>query len=139
MPNTVFAVSPDEEVRQTLQSALDRRYGADYSIVIENCAATALERLSSLQAEGDAVALLLVSFRLDDCQGIEFLQRARHIHPHARRVVILDVGDKLAADDIISALTRNHLDFYLGQPWANPEEELYPVLSEALWGWSIEN
>jgi thioredoxin reductase (NADPH) len=139
MSNTVFAVSPDEEVFQTLQSALSRRYGSDYSIVMENRAATALERLSSLQAEGDAVALLLVSFRLDDCQGIEFLQRARHIHPHARRVVILDVGDKIAAGDIISALTRNHLDFYVGQPWANPEEELYPVLSEALWGWSIEN
>jgi thioredoxin reductase (NADPH) len=139
MSNTVLAVSPDEAVRQTLESALTRRYGSDYSIVTENCAATAFERLASLQADGHTLALLVVSFRLDDCQGIEFLQRARHVHPHARRVVLTDVGDKLAADDIISALTRNHLDFYVGQPWANPEEELYPVLSEALWGWSIEN
>ncbi len=139
MSNTVLAVSPDHEVRQSLHSALNRRYGSDYSIITEDCADTALERLTSLQSEGDAVALLLVSFRLDDCQGIEFLQRARHIHPRARRVVLVDDGDKLATDDIISALTRNHLDFYIGQPWANPEEELYPVLSEALWGWSIEN
>jgi thioredoxin reductase (NADPH) len=137
--NTVFAVSPDESVRQSLESALTRRYGSDYSIVIEECAANALTRLTSLQDEGESVALVLVSFGLDDCQGIEFLQRARHIHPHARRVVILDVGDTIAGDDIISALTRNHLDFYVGQSWANPEEELYPVLSEALWGWSIEN
>jgi thioredoxin reductase (NADPH) len=139
MTNTVFAVSPDEVVRQSLHSALSRRYGSDYSVVIEESAATALERLAALQNEGEAVALLLVSFGLDDCRGIEFLQRARHIHPHARRVVILDVGDTIAGDEIISALTRNHLDFYVGQSWANPEEELYPVLSEALWGWSIEN
>ena len=55
MSNTVVAVSPDEEVCQTLQSALNRRYGSDYAIVVEHCAATALERLSSLQADGDAV------------------------------------------------------------------------------------
>lgn len=139
MSNTVFAVSPDEAVRESLQSTLNRRYGSDYAVVIEDSAAKALERLAALQEVGEAVALLLVSFCLDDCQGIEFLQKARHIHPHARRVVILDVGDSIAGDDIISALTRNHLDFYVGQSWANPEEELYPVLSEALWGWSIEN
>jgi thioredoxin reductase (NADPH) len=139
MSNAVLAVAPDEEVRQTLESALTRRYGSDYSILTENSAASAFDRLTSLETDGHTLALLVVSFRLDDCQGIEFLQRARHVHPHARRVIIMDVGDKLASDDIISALTRNHLDFYVGQPWANAEEELYPVLSEALWGWSIEN
>ena len=35
-------------------------------------------------------------------------------------------------------MTLGHVDYYVGQPWASPEEELYPVISEALRVWAHE-
>jgi thioredoxin reductase (NADPH) len=40
------------------------------------------------------------------------------------------------AEELGRALTLSHVDYYVGHPWASPEEELYPVVSEALRVWS---
>ncbi len=139
MTSVIFAVSHDADVRSALQSALERRFGADYSVCVAEDAQEGLAELSNRNDAGEVVALLLASFRLGDDHGIEFLKHAHAIHPRARRIVVLDVGDVSAADDLSQALTRNQVDYYFGQPWASPEEEVYPVLGEALRGWAIEN
>jgi hypothetical protein len=53
--------------------------------------------------------------------------------------VVLDVGDGGAGVELNQALTMNHIDMYFGQPWASPEEELYPVVSSALRAWAREH
>ena len=52
---------------------------------------------------------------------------------------MIDVGDVSAAGDLSQALTLNQLDSYFGQPWATPEEELYPVIGEAIRVWAREH
>ncbi len=54
-------------------------------------------------------------------------------------MLVLDVGDMSAAEDLSRALTLAQIDFYFGQPWASPEEEVYPVLAEALRLWAREH
>ena len=49
------------------------------------------------------------------------------------------MGDVAAQADIRRALTLNHIDFFFGVPWASPEEEIYPVVGEALRLWAREH
>ena len=118
---------------------LRRRYGSDYSIAVTSDVAEASAQLHALRDEGELVALVIAPYHLGHGGGIPFLAGVRELHPTARRVLMLDVGDVGAADDLSRALTLAQIDFYFGQPWASPEEEVYPVLAEALRLWAREH
>jgi hypothetical protein len=53
--------------------------------------------------------------------------------------VVLDVGDVTTADELGQALTLNQVGSHFGQPWASPEEEVCPVLGDALRAWAREH
>jgi thioredoxin reductase (NADPH) len=122
-----------------LEGVLRRRYGADYEVVVTRDAADAQAQLVALREAGELVAVVIAPYRLGDSGGIELLRGVRAVHPAARRVLVLDVGDVSAAEDLSRALTLAQIDFYFGQPWASPEEEVYPVLAEALRLWAREH
>jgi thioredoxin reductase (NADPH) len=122
-----------------LQGDLERRYGADYDIVAMTSPSAALERLEQWQEQAVRIALLVTDQWMPEMTGIEFLIRAHEIHPGAKRLLVIDVGDVTAEPAIVRALTLNQLDFYFGKPWASPEEEVYPVIGEALRVWAQEN
>jgi thioredoxin reductase (NADPH) len=82
---------------------------------------------------------VVAAVRMTDRDGISFLIEAHGLHPGARRVLVVEVGDVTAADDLSQALTLNQVDAYFGQPWASPEEEVYPVLEDALRVWAREH
>jgi thioredoxin reductase (NADPH) len=135
----LLAVAPDDRQRAALDEVLRRRFGSDYSIVVTGDGDDARARLTALGAAGEVVAVVIAPYRLGASGGIELLREVRAVHPTARRVLMLDVGDVSAADDLSRALTLAQVDFYFGQPWASPEEEVYPVLAEALRLWAREH
>ena len=55
--------------------------------------------------------------------------------PSRRAALAAALGDRSVADELHAALTLGAVDYYAGQPWSTPEEELYPVLGEALRVW----
>jgi thioredoxin reductase (NADPH) len=135
----ILAVVPEAEVRAALDDVLRRRFGTDYAVILADTAAAGLQQLARCRDEGEHVAVVLARLRMDEMSGIEFQVRARELHRAARRIVIIDVGDRDAAGDLNQALTMNHIDMYFGQPWASPEEELFPVVGEALRIWAREH
>ncbi len=135
----LFAVATDDSMRAALEVVLRRRYEPDYSIVVSDDPDEALRRLTANRDAGEQVAVVVASFRMTGRDGISFLVAAQGLHPAARRVLMIDVGDVSAADDLSQALTLNQVDSYFGQPWASPEEELYPVLGDALRVWAREH
>jgi len=135
----IFAVATDHTVRSALDEVLRRRYGLDYSVAVAEHPTGALRQLEGCRDAGEQVALLLAPFRMAGTDGIPFLVEAHRLHPTARRVLVLDVGDVTAADELAQALTLNQVDSYFGQPWASPEEEVYPVLGDALRVWAREH
>lgn len=135
----ILAVATDDTVRSALDGVLRRRYGLDYSVAIAEHPTGALGQLAGWRDAGEQVALLLAPFRMAGSDGIPFLVEAHRLHPTARRVLVLDVGDVTAADELAQALTLNQVDSYFGQPWASPEEEVYPVLGDALRMWAREH
>ena len=122
-----------------LQRDLGRRFGRDYDVVAVAGAAAGLELLSAAARSERPVAVVIAPMWMTEMTGVEFLIRARDLHPRAKRVLVIDVGDVSAESDIVRALTRNQIDFYFGMPWASPEEELYPVVGEALRLWARQH
>jgi thioredoxin reductase (NADPH) len=135
----ILAVAPDESLRASLDDALGRRYGVDFRVVCTGDPAAALDLLSRCTDEAVDVAIVMAPMRLGAADGIEFFDAARRLHPGARRIVIVDVGDVGSAGKLSQALTLSQIDMYFGQPWASPDEELHPVMGEALRVWSRDH
>jgi thioredoxin reductase (NADPH) len=131
----LFVVDDDADAVGRLEKALLRRYGADYEVATTTSPLAGLQDLQNSD-EASEVVLLIADQWMPDMTGIEFLARAHEFHPDAKRVLVIDVGDVGAQAHIVRALTLNGLDFYVGKPWASPEEELYPVTGEALRSWA---
>jgi thioredoxin reductase (NADPH) len=130
MPS-IIVVASDTERRVALADALERRFGADYRIV----AATPGELLAALGPSGP-VAAALAPIGTADAEALAVVGAA---HPAARRIAVVGVGDTSVATDLSRAMTLGQIDYYVGYPWASPEEELYPVVSEALRLWTHDN
>jgi thioredoxin reductase (NADPH) len=125
----VFASDPGS--RSELAAAIERRFGADYKVVALDGSEVSAEALAACAPI--AIALAPVGTAEFAAMG----QVAAH-QPGARRVAVVRVGDTSVAQALSQALTLGQVDYYVGQPWASPEEELYPVLGEALRVWADE-
>ncbi len=55
--------------------------------------------------------------------GTEFLDEARKIYPHARKVLLTAYADTSAA---ITSINEIGLDYYLMKPWDPPEPAALP-------------
>jgi thioredoxin reductase (NADPH) len=120
----------------TLRDAVSSRYGHAYDVVTASGTSKAFQVLARLADEGRTVAVAFAYLRQGGIDGIKLLGRARQHHAGVVRLLTIDVGDRAAESSIARALTLNHIDFYLGMPWASPEEELYPLLAEAVRVWA---
>jgi thioredoxin reductase (NADPH) len=124
------------ESDEALSTDLGRRFGADYDIAVASDAQSGLEQLAEAAGAGRSVALVIAPLWTG---GIEYFVRARELHPRAKRLLMIVVGDVGAQPDIRRALTLDQIDFFFGTPWASPEEELYPVVNDALRLWAREH
>lgn len=133
MPS-IIVVASDAERRVALADALERRFGADYRIV----AATPAELPAVLGPGGPSgpVVAALAPIGTADAEALAVVGAAR---PAARRIAVVGVGDTSVAADLSRAMTLGQVDYYVGYPWASPDEELYPVISEALRLWAHDN
>jgi thioredoxin reductase (NADPH) len=91
--------------------------------------AEALDALRELKLRGEQVAVVLADYRMPEMNGIEFLESAMDLYPHARRALVTAYADTDAA---IAAINLVDVDHYLLKPWDPPEEKLYPVVDAML-------
>lgn len=128
----LLALDDDPDVLAALRRDLRAAYRNDYRILGAASGSEALEALEQLKLQGEPVALLLSDQRMPEMLGVDFLVRARELHPEARRVLLTAYSD---IDAAIRAINEVELDYYLTKPWDPPEEKLYPVLGELLDEW----
>jgi thioredoxin reductase (NADPH) len=126
----VFASDPSS--RGELTAAIQRRFGADYSVAALDGSEVSSETIAAC----GPIAIALAPIGSAEFAAMNHV--AAH-QPGARRIAVVRVGDTSVAQALSQALTLGHVDYYVGQPWASPEEELYPVMSEALRVWADEN
>ena len=110
---------------------LRRQYGDDYRVVRTESGPQALDTLRELKLRGDLVAVLLADHRMPEMSGLEFLEEAMDLFPHARRLLTAYAD----TDAAIEAINVVDLDHYLLKPWNPPEEKLYPVIDALIEMW----
>jgi thioredoxin reductase (NADPH) len=128
----MLTVDDDPAVSRAVARDLRRRYGEDYQIVRASSGAEALEALREIKLRGGRVACVLADYRMPQMSGIEFLEQAMDLFPHARRALLTAYADTDAA---IQAINVVDVDHYLLKPWDPPEEKLYPVVDALLETW----
>ncbi|MDQ7907808.1 FAD-dependent oxidoreductase [Phytohabitans sp. ZYX-F-186] len=128
----IVTVDDDPAVSRAVARDVRRRYGQDYRVVRASSGAEALDALKEIKLRGEQVAVLLADYRMPQMNGIQFLESAMDLFPHARRVLLTAYADTEAAIDAINLVDVDH---YLLKPWHPPEEKLYPVLDSLLEAW----
>ncbi|MEV6595676.1 FAD-dependent oxidoreductase [Actinoplanes sp. NPDC051346] len=128
----ILTVDDDPSVSRAIARDLRRRYGEHYRIIRASSADDALEALRDLKLRGGRVAVLLADYRMPQMNGIEFLEQAMDLFPHARRALLTAYADTDAA---IQAINVVDVDHYLLKPWDPPEEKLYPVIDALIDAW----
>jgi len=134
----LFLIVVHEGTRElrTLQQELARRYAADYEIVCESSAASALQRLGDLRAAaGMDVLAVFAADAMAEMTGIEFLQRAHQLHPHAQRVLLVPRANRSAAKPILRAISLDRIDRYAAMPDRFPDEDFHYLVTELLRDW----
>ena len=127
-----MTVDDDPSVSRAVARDLRRRYGNDYRILRADSGPAALDAIREVVLRGEQVAAILADYRMPQMSGIDFLEQAMDLVPHARRALLTAYADTDAA---IAAINVVDVDHYLLKPWEPPEEKLYPVIDELLAAW----
>ncbi|HXV94543.1 MAG TPA: FAD-dependent oxidoreductase [Pseudonocardia sp.] len=128
----LMTVDDDPGVSRAVARDLRRRYAEQYRVVRAESGRAALDALRELTLRGEPVAAILADYRMPEMNGIEFLEQAMDIAPHARRALLTAYADTDAA---IQAINVVDVDHYLLKPWDPPEEKLYPVVDALVETW----
>jgi thioredoxin reductase (NADPH) len=137
----ILAVDDDEATIARIARELER-YDRDYRVVCGRSLEDALVRLESMRDEGDRVAVVLAARGNGELRGEELLARVNDLHPHAKRGLLIEFGgwgDEDTAAAIRSAMARGHIDYYVLEPWSEPDELFHRTVSEFLHEWGRAN
>jgi excisionase family DNA binding protein len=100
-----------------------RAFGDKFKIL---SAANAADGYRLLEQHRDEIALLMTDQRMPGEKGVEFLQRARQLHPTAIRILTTAYSD---FDVVIDAVNSAAISKCVTKPWDIPQLEM--VLREA--------
>jgi thioredoxin reductase (NADPH) len=95
-----------------------------------------LKRLGDFKVAGEEVALVLADQWMPDMTGAEFLIRARHLFPTAKRALLVEWGDETAQEPVLRSMTLGHIDYYVHKPERSGDEHFHRLISEFLYEWS---
>ncbi len=132
----LVAVDGDHDDLEKISRELIKRYGEDYRIVCEASAQRGLESLRELKAAGEDVALVLADAWLPGASGTEFLSRAHHLFPTAKRALLISQGDTAVREPLLQSAALGRIDYYVNKPRRSPDEQFHRVVAEFLDEWT---
>ena len=117
--------SPHDVVRE-----LERRFGADYRIVVADGGADATARLTEAASAGHTVALVL-----SDSSDPRLYVEARRLHADARRAFVLAWRQWARAETqaaVLGLMAANQIDYYVVRPRFSPDESFNRAITDFL-------
>jgi thioredoxin reductase (NADPH) len=134
----VLVVEYDADARTRIREELQRRYGRDYRVTCEGSPRAALAKLEAMREAGDPVAIVLADPWGPELTGRELLTRAKRLHPHAKRALLVDWrawADRPTAQEMLGAMARGEIDYYVLKPWRSRDEFFHRTITEFLHEW----
>jgi thioredoxin reductase (NADPH) len=135
----LVAVDEDARALQDVERELRDRYARHYRVVCMRSSREARACLEDLAAAGEEVALVLAGQALSGMTGSELLDEARHLHPHAKRGLLIawgSWGDRATGEAIFDSIAHGRIDHYVIRPSASPDELFHQAISSLLLEWA---
>ena len=135
----LVAVEDDADALRDIERELRDRYARHYGVVCMRSPHEARARLEDFAAAGDEVALVLAGQQLSGTTGSELLDETRHLHPHAKRGLLIswgDWGDRATGEAIFDSIANGRIDHYVVRPSASPDELFHQAISSLLLEWA---
>ena len=135
----LVAVDEDADVMRDVERELRDRYARHYRVVCIRSSREVLALLEELAADGEQVALVLAGQALSDMTGGELLDQARHLHPHAKRGLLMawdNLGDRATGEAIFDSIARGWIDHYVVRPSEPSDEVFHQAISSLLLAWA---
>lgn len=135
----LLTVNGNPSVRKTVETELRDRYSRGYDIRCTGTGEEALAELERMAADGTAVALILAAQSLPDMPGTDLHARARTLHPHAKRALLLPWGawgDRVMAEKILDSMAMGATDSHVIEPAPPRDEQFHGAISNLLFEWS---
>jgi two-component system probable response regulator PhcQ len=107
-----------------------RAFGDKFNIL---SAVNAAEGYRLLEEHRDEIGLLITDQRMPGEKGVDFLQRARRLHPYAIRILTTAYSD---FDVAIQAVNSAAIYKYVTKPWDIPELEM--ILEQACQAFTLQ-
>lgn len=128
----ILILDDDPQVLRAIERDVRKEFRKQYRVLSTTLASEALTTIADLKLKNETIAVFLSDQRMPEMLGVEFLEKARHVYPAAKRILLTAYSDTEAA---IKAINDVQLDYYLLKPWDPPAEKLYPVLYDQLDEW----
>src|SRR3712207_1364525 len=135
----LLTVEEDTDTLRGIEQELRDRYAQHYRIGCLQSPAEARSWLAELATAGEEVALILAGQRLSGMTGSELLDQARHLHPHAKRALVVEwgvFGDPETGGAIFDSIAHGRIDHYLLRPTTAPDELFHHTISGLLLDWA---
>ena len=136
---SLVAVDEDPGALADVDRELRDRYGRHYSVMSTGSPDEALARLEELAAGDEQVALVLAGHSLTGTTGSELLERVRHLHPQAKRGLLIawgEWGDEETGEAIFDAMAHGRIDHYVIRPAESPDELFHQAVTSLLLEWA---
>ncbi len=140
-PPVLLAVDEDQGALEDVETQLAQRYAHDYRVVGLRDPERALRTLAELARAGEEVALVLAGNSAFAATGCELFERARQLHPHAKRGLLVRGGawaDPPSAEAILDSMALGRIDYYVPRPAASHDEVFHQAISSFLLEWATE-
>ena len=131
----IFAVDEDPDALRNIDQELNDRYARHYHVRAMPSATQARQSLEELSTAGDEVALILAGQSLSEMTGTDLLNEAHHLHPHAKRALLVEwgaLGDRATGKAIFDSIAHGRIDHYLLKPSPPPDELFHNTISGLL-------
>ena len=133
----LVAVEEDARALQDVERELRDRYARHYRVMCMRSPREALAALEDLAAAGEQVAMVLAGQWLAGMTGSELLDQARHLHPHAKRGLLIPWGgwgDPATGEAIFDSIAHGRIHHYVLRPLASADEVFHHAISSMLVG-----
>lgn len=135
----LVVVDEDPAALSDVDRELRDRYERHYRVICVSSSTDALDELKQLAEACDEVALVLAGRCLNGMTGTELLDEARHLHPQAKRGLLIgwgDWGDPATGEAIFDSMAHGRIDHYILRPAESPDELFHQAISSLLLEWA---